>query len=166
MAGVSIVLLVGSCGGGRGTTKQQPAPVKTQQLAGTTLTAGSTTLTLRDRKVEPDRPLVGTTWILNSVIDHNTTSGAVDASSTVRLTSDGRIELDERCAGFRGRVEVHDTSFTVREVERVRQAKCVGPALVTLWSFLAGTIRYAIDADRLTLSGPEGKGFGFHAQSR
>jgi heat shock protein HslJ len=132
-----------------------------------TLTSGPTTLTLRDRKVvDPDRPLTGTTWIVDSEIDRSTVSSApTGTNATVRLVDNTHIEVYDGCAHTSGSVEMHQRSFTVRGLVGTAPAGCATRRAVSFGRVLPGTVGFEIDADRLTLTNADGLGFAFHAKT-
>jgi heat shock protein HslJ len=64
------------------------------------LRAGTTTVTLVDERVaDPDRPLVGTAWELETIVDGDTASSvpAGVATPTLELTDDGRAAVFTGC---------------------------------------------------------------------
>ena len=134
---------------------------------GIRLTSGATTLTLRDRKiVDPDRPLVTTKWIVDSEIDSSTVASApLGTKASIRLPRSNRIEVYDGCNHASGRVEMHDRSFTVRDLVSTTFAKCATPQALSFGRVFPGTVEFAIDADRLTLTNAAGLGFAFHAQA-
>jgi heat shock protein HslJ len=134
---------------------------------GITLRSGTTTLTLRDRKViDPDRPLVATTWIVDSEIDRSTVSSVpLGANARIRLATNQRIDVYEGCKHMSGSVQMRQTSFTVRDLVGTAPAKCAGPPAFSFGRVLPGAVRFEIDADRLTLTNADGFGFAFHAEA-
>jgi heat shock protein HslJ len=132
-----------------------------------TLRSGTTTLTLRDREVvHPDKPLLGTTWVVDTIIEHDVASSVpAGTPSTILLPSRTRIEVYDGCNRTSGAVEVGDRSLTVVDLPESVRTNCQGPAGVVFASVLRGTVQFTIEGDRLTLTGPQGRGFGLHAQA-
>ncbi len=58
---------------------------------------------------------------------------------------------------------MHTRSFTVRDLVGTTLAKCASPPAIGFGPVLPGTVRFEIDASRLTLTNAQGLGFGFHA---
>jgi heat shock protein HslJ len=130
----------------------------TVALSGTdlTLTSGATVITLRDREVaEPDLPLTGTEWTLDSIISGDAVSsvpGAVVA--TLAFTDDGRVDVNTGCNQGSGRFEV--TNGTIRFVDvAVTEMACEAPrgdVEAAVLPVLGGdSISWAIDSGSLTL---------------
>jgi heat shock protein HslJ len=130
----------------------------TVALSGTdlTLTAGSTVITLADREVaEPDLPLTGTTWVVDTIISGDAASSVPDgAEATMVFGDDGRVEVTTGCNQGGGRFEV--TDGTLRFVElAVTEMGCDGPAgqleAAVLPVLGADGLSWAIEAGSLTL---------------
>jgi heat shock protein HslJ len=132
-----------------------------------TLTSGTTALTLQDREVaQPDKPLVGTTWVVDTIIDNQMASSVpAGRPSTVVLPSRTRIEVYDGCNRTSGAVEVGASSLTVVDLPASVRTNCPGPPGVVFATVLQGTVQFTIEGDRLTLTGRQGHGFGFHAQA-
>lgn len=133
-----------------------------------TLTAAGTEIVLLDREVaDPDRPLEGTRWLVDTIISGEAASSmwAGTEGSAWLLIEDERFTATSGCRDFDGRVEIGDRSlrFTgtvqtdpacpdeLREVDEAMQA------------IFAGEAEYSVEADRLTLAGPDDVGLGLHA---
>lgn len=92
-----------------------------------TLTSGDTVIVFVDRRTaEPDRPLVGTSWTLESIIDGaGASSVPAGVTATMRLPDSGTITW-QACNRSGGRLGSLDaTSFTVSDVMSTRMA-CSG----------------------------------------
>jgi heat shock protein HslJ len=123
------------------------------------IVSGSTVLTLADReKVSPDRPLVGTKWLLDSIGE----GGADGAVSSVPegvvayLTfEDGQVLLYDGCNGGSAPVTVDggsivfgDRTQTLRACTREPVAQVEG----AVHAVLDGTARFEIEERTLTIS--------------
>jgi heat shock protein HslJ len=110
-----------------------------------TLTSGPTTIALLDRRVaEPDRPLEGTVWQLDGLIDGDTASSA---PAGVRATL--RIGVGQLTGEIDGCGRASTTVATV-----------VAGAMTAA---LDGTVTYRIEASSLTVTNPNGRGLMFQA---
>src|SRR5690606_28994967 len=93
----------------------------TLALEGETLTLddGTDTIVLVDREIaDPDRPLEGTEWVVNSIVDGDAVSsvpGAPDVEAWLRF-EDGRMEGFDGCNSFGGDAEVGERSVAVQNV--------------------------------------------------
>lgn len=132
----------------------------TVELADTqlVLSAGDVVLTFADREVvDPDRPLVGTTWTVTTLIDHDAASSVAGTAmllvqgdrAAVRPgcnTGSASVRIVERAAG-EGTIEFGPMALT--------RMACA-PDAMALESFvvavLSGTVDYAVEAGSLTLS--------------
>lgn len=134
------------------------------------LTGGSTVLTLQDREVaDPDRPLTGTVWRVDSLISGDAVSTVPgEAEATLTFAEDGTVEVRGGCNQGSGEYTLEDDGGTVD----------VGPVAMTLMAcegergeledhvltvLNAGELTVQIVADRLTLSAGE-VGLGLTAE--
>jgi heat shock protein HslJ len=129
-----------------------------------TLTSGATVITLQDAEVaEPDLPLTGTTWTVDSIITGDAVSSVPNgATATLVFTDDGRLEVDNGCNVGGGGYEVTDGTLRVGQLVTTLRG-CDAPAAQlesAVMSVLnADEIEYAIDAGSLTLmAGDHGLG--------
>jgi heat shock protein HslJ len=138
-------------------------------LQGPTLTLhGSTAiLTLTDRKVaEPDRPLAGTHWVADTVIDRNTASSVPPATANLILTTDGHVSGNTGCRGFSGSYTATATTVTFSSLGTGKRS-CASDTVRmdrAVLAALTGTVTYHIDAGRLTLTAASGAGLGLTAR--
>lgn len=128
----------------------------TVALDGNTLTLakGGVVLTLEDREVaDPDRPLIGTRWVLDGLVSGDAVS-SIPAGVTAALTfSDGRVDVEAGCNQGGGPVEITDTSLAIGPIALTKMA-CDGPAMAVeaaVGAVLSGTVTYTIEAGILTL---------------
>jgi heat shock protein HslJ len=127
-----------------------------------TLTAGTTVITLLDRRVaEPDVPLTGRTWTLESIISGATASSVPEGvTATIEFGADGRIAVAGGCNTGAGRYTVETGAsasagtLAVSDLAMTKKA-CPGAAGSVETSVLgllrAGTIAFEIEASQLRL---------------
>jgi heat shock protein HslJ len=120
-----------------------------------TLTAGDTLLTLTPRsEVHPDKPLLGTRWTLDGLIEGDSVS-SIPAGPAVVLTLDKTAaSVTGLCNGFGAGVTTAGDEITWEPGMRTLMA-CADDARMQLdndvTAILTGTTSYSIDEDRLTL---------------
>lgn len=126
------------------------------RLDGDTLTLGNggQTLTLVDRVVaDPDRPLLGTRWVVDSIVSGGSV-GSVPQGVTAALTfADGRVEVEAGCNRGAGSVEIGPTAIKFGPVALTKMG-CVGPAMRVedaVTALLSDEVAYDIEADTLML---------------
>jgi len=130
-----------------------------------TLDKDGVTLTLTDRVVaDPDRPLLGTHWVVESLVSAGAVS-SVPVGVTAALTfSDGKVDVESGCNRGSGSAKVTDTTITFGPIATTRMA-CPEPAMAVETAVLApleGEVTYAIEADTLMLEG-DGSGLVLRA---
>ncbi|GIJ50273.1 META domain-containing protein [Virgisporangium aliadipatigenens] len=124
-----------------------------------TLTAGAVTVTFVDQRVaEPDRPLLGTRWTVDTVFSGGVASSGQGSAGLV--FADGRVTGSTPCGVFEG-------SYT-REGDRLRFADLMHtPCHDQLHASVVGTLAdeatVSVKGDRLTLTTVDGRGLGLHA---
>jgi heat shock protein HslJ len=140
----------------------------TVSVAGNTvlLTGTDASLELRDKEtVTPDKSLVGTTWVVDTIIDGETASSVPgDTKATITFPTDVRIEVYDGCNRTSGAVKITGASVTIVDLPAPVRANCAGRTPVDYPAVLDGKVEAEVDADRLTLTGPGGQGFGLHAE--
>jgi heat shock protein HslJ len=119
---------------------------------GFTLTGDGVTARFAPEAPPEDRPLEGTTWLLESTVDGDVASSSVgpsDAAPRLRI-ADGRVVGFDGCNDLTGRVEVTEDRIVARGdiYQKTRQCLVAGAPLVEL---LAGST-YVVEGDRLTLT--------------
>lgn len=93
-----------------------------------TLSLGTTTITLLDREVaEPDLPLVGTDWVLSSILTGGTAS-SVPAGVVARLRfgADGQVQVETGCNTGGGSYRVEGDRLIFGDLLLTERA-CIGP---------------------------------------
>ena len=124
-----------------------------------TLTSGGTVVSLLNRETaDPDRPLVGTTWTVDSIISGDAVSSVPDgAVATLQFAGDGTVAVNTGCNSGNGRFEVTDDGHLrfVNVVVTERACAAGNPggileaAILPLLS--AESLTFAIDAGRLDI---------------
>lgn len=121
-----------------------------------TLTSETTTIQLLDREVaEPDQPLVGPLWMLESIITADAVSSVpVGASATIRFNEDGTVEIQPGCNSAGGTYTVDGDTITFANIATTDMA-CLGARgelEATVMGILsAGPVTYSIDSGSLTI---------------
>jgi heat shock protein HslJ len=141
-------------------------------LTGDTLTlkTATTTVTMQDKKVvDPDRPLTGTTWQVQSLVSPEavSTSAALEQSKpTLTIAADGTAAGSTGCNRFNGHAEITGTTIEFGPLVTTRMACIgdVGEVEQAVLRVLSGRVQSAIDADELRLTRDDGYGLILHAQ--
>lgn len=128
------------------------------------LAGGDATLRFAREAPEPDRALVGTRWVLDTLVDGGTAS-SVQGEPLLELADDGTARGSTGCRGWTGPWQrggqvpalgpptVEDVACPpglARQDEQVTAVLAAGPAV-------------AVDGDRLTLTAPDGRALGYRA---
>lgn len=148
-------------------------PALTVEGDSLTVSGKDVTVRLLDREVaDPDRPLVGSRWVVDSIIDGETVSsvpGDEEAYFIFESTDSGghQVSGNSGCNQFHGDVTVGEEAITFGRVGSTKMA-CSGAAgaleqaVSTL--FDGRPVAYTIEAQRLTLTNPDGKGISLVAE--
>jgi heat shock protein HslJ len=132
-----------------------------------TLTGPTITVTFLDRRVaDPDRPLTGTRWSVDTVSNGNVASSVQsDAPAELVIDSAGTFDMTTGCVGgeLRGTASVQDSmvTFTV-----TTKQPCTGPSTTldsAVRSVISGRVGYAMSGRSLRLNGPGDVALGLHA---
>jgi heat shock protein HslJ len=134
-----------------------------------TLSGDETELRLADREVaDPDRPLRGTRWVVDTVIDGEAASSVPEgADAHIILNPDKGFGGSTGCNQMGGTAAVDEDGGTITfsDVIATKMA-CEDDRMAlekAVLSVLDGKVTYKLKADRLTLSHPRGKGLGLRA---
>jgi heat shock protein HslJ len=127
-------------------------------LAGNDLVLASdeTTITLLDREIaEPDQPLAGPTWTLESIISGDAVSSVpVGVAAALLFNADGTVQVQYGCNTGGGSYSTEGDTITFEQMVITSMA-CQPPAAGVESAMLAvlnaEAITYSIDADTLTL---------------
>jgi heat shock protein HslJ len=136
---------------------------------GLTLTGDTMTIVLMDRRVaDPDRPLAGTRWVVDTIFDGEVASSVPqEAPAVLVIEAGGAFQATTGCAGgeLRGTASVSSSAVTFTVTG---QTPCTGQANdldEAVRATLSGERSYEITARSLRLLGPGGSGLGLNAES-
>jgi heat shock protein HslJ len=121
-----------------------------------TLTAGDVVIRLVDREIaDPDLPLVGPTWTVNSILTGDAVSSIPDGVlATLKFGADGRVEVQPGCNQGGGSYAVEGNRIRFTEIVMTTMA-CDGARgqmeTAVLAVLQADNLTYAIEAGSLTL---------------
>jgi heat shock protein HslJ len=128
--------------------------------------SGDTVLSIADRKtVSPDKPLIGTTWILDTVYDGDTAASVPSTKHAwIRFGRHGQVHADDGLNDGSGPVSVTGDRVNFGDGLGWTLVGCTSGCPVGDFSgVLSGTARFTIEEDRLTLT-QGAHGLGFHAR--
>jgi heat shock protein HslJ len=131
------------------------------------LSTGDTEIRLTDRTIaDPDRPLRGTRWVVDSIVDYES-AASVPAGAEAYLTfRDGdRVEGFTGCNQFGGTAAERDGQITFSDIMSTRMACDDGARRLesAVLAVLEGPVSTHVDADLLTLTRPDGRGVRLRA---
>jgi heat shock protein HslJ len=130
-----------------------------------TMSGNGVRVTLLDRVVaDPDRPLIGTRWVIDGLLAGNTAS-SIPFGATAALTfSDGRVDVETGCNTGGGTALVAGGSITFGTLTLTKRACAAEIAGLeqAIVQTLTGTVAYTIDADIMALTA-RGAGLSLHA---
>lgn len=146
----------------------QSSPAWTLDGDRLTLSAADTEIVLLDREVaDPDRPLEGTRWLVDTIISGETASSMWEGTEgSAWLVIEGEeFTASSGCRDYEGSIEVADGS--VRFTDTVQ----TDPACPTelhevdqaMQAIFSGEAEYSIKADRLNVFRSDDVGLGLHA---
>ncbi|SEO68487.1 META domain-containing protein [Trujillonella endophytica] len=113
---------------------------------------------------EPDRELVGTRWVLDTLVDRETAS-SVQGEPLLQLAADGTAVFGTGCHSTTGSWRRDGDVLTV-EPGASTLTGCDPPLeaqVEQVSAVLTAGATVAIDGDRLTLTAPDGRGLGYRA---
>ena len=117
------------------------------------------------RVVDPDRPLLGTRWVLDGIISGETVSSVPAGVSAALTFSDGRVEVEGGCNQGGGVATLSDSTISfgpigMTKMECEADAMAVDQAMLDVlsepasWSIFADTLTLSTGASGLVLSQP------------
>ena len=118
------------------------------------LAKGGITLTLLDREVaDPDRPLLGTRWVVDGLVAGGTVSSVPGGIVAALTFTDGRVDVETGCNTGGGAVTIDDGSIAFGDLAYTKKACGPEAARVELavTTVLRGPATYVIEAGALTL---------------
>lgn len=114
---------------------------------------------------EPDRPLEGTRWVLDTLVDGATASSTVGDPAGLVLDTDGTAEASTGCQLLTARWLLEDGALVLDDL--LGSATCP-PELADqdahVTAVLGGGPAPVIQGDRLTLTTDDGRGLGYRAE--
>ncbi len=120
-----------------------------------TLTKGTVRLMLLNRVVaDPDRPLVGTRWVVDGVISGGAVSNLPAGIVAAVTFGDGAVIVEAGCNQGGGSARITDAAIEFGPIGLTKKG-CEPPAMsveLAVTQVLSGTIAYRIEAGTLTLS--------------
>lgn len=132
-----------------------------------TITSSRTELTLVEREVaEPDVALVETTWVVDTLIDGQTSSSVPAGARATLVFGVDRVTVEGGCNTGSSGYELSGSTIKFDGAHMTLKA-CAEPLMrleKTVVDVLAGAVAFEIAADRLTLEHPTGKGLQLHAE--
>ncbi len=133
-----------------------------------TLTGEDSEIRLLDREaVDPDRPLAGTRWVVDTIVDGESASSVpTGAEAHLVIASDGRFTGSTGCNAMSGTTTLGpDDTINFSDVMATTQG-CKGDRArleQAVSAVLDGEIAFDIEADVLRLDHPDGRGLGLRA---
>ncbi|HEX2895595.1 MAG TPA: META domain-containing protein [Marmoricola sp.] len=131
------------------------APLDLTTGAGATLTSGSTVLALADRRVvAPDRPLTGTFWVLDTLVDRNVATSVPKGVTAYVRIHDGAVEVYDGCNAGTGPARVSGDRIVFGDRLQTLRA-CLGDrgqVANALSQVLRNGTTYRIEEQRLTVT--------------
>lgn len=140
------------------------------ELAGDVLTLRTDTmeLTMQDQETaDPDRPLAGTHWQVDTVLDGQS-AGSVPAGAEAYLEfADGKVQGSTGCNRLGGTAVVAGDTVTFTNVFTTKMACAddVNQLERAVLATLDGPVTWQVTADRLILTGAGGKGLQLRAKA-
>jgi heat shock protein HslJ len=120
-----------------------------------TMTSGSTIIVFVDRETaDPDRPLIGTTWMLESIIEGESASSVpAGVRADLTFTADERLSASLGCNRGSASAIVDDTSVEIGPLAATRMACGEAETAVedAMIATLTGTVDYEIEGPQLRL---------------
>jgi heat shock protein HslJ len=139
-------------------------------LTGTELVLATTTaeLRLQDREVaDPDRPLVGTKWVVDTLIDKDVASSIPQGGTAhVTFAADGSLGGSAGCNMMGGSFTSTATTIRFSGIFTTKMA-CEDPRMrleQSVLDVLRDEVTYEIEANVLRIHHPSGRGIQLHAE--
>lgn len=132
----------------------QADPTLSLDIDTLSMATADTTVVLVDRRIaDPDLALMGTTWVVDGLIDGDAVSSIPQSTPASILITDGTATVRTGCNTGRETVEIRDDTITFSPVPITAKA-CEPDAMrleAAVTSVLRGDLTYAVEAGRLTL---------------
>ena len=135
-----------------------------------TLDNGTTRIVLEDKKVaDPDRPLRGTKWVVDTIIEGDSASSVPAGEAYVVFEDGDHFQGNTGCNGMGGNSVVHEDSSKITFSEVISTKMACNDDRMRLERAVLGTLKgdvdYRIDAAFLRLDAPNGHGLRLRAAS-
>jgi len=146
------------------------AGVRAASLEGDKLTLTGPGVELSYERVVPGpaAPLVGTTWVLDTIVTGDAASSVIGEPATLQLSSDGTINGSTGCRTFIGSYAAGPTTMAGSEVatsglatDRRACAPDVAAQDELVLAVLGTRFAATVDGQRLAILGQNGQGLGF-----
>ncbi|WP_244871979.1 META domain-containing protein [Catellatospora sp. TT07R-123] len=131
-----------------------------------TLTDGKTEIVMQDRATaEPDRPLAGTRWLVDTVITGDA-AGSVPTGAAYLEFTDGRVEGSTGCNQLGGTAVQRGDKivFSALRTTKMACADDLNRLEQAVLATLTGEVTWKVTADRLSLTGPAGHSLSLQAK--
>jgi heat shock protein HslJ len=113
----------------------------------------------------PDRDLVGTRWVLDTLVEGNVAGSTLGDHAVLVLAADGALSGSTGCRSLSGRWVLDGDTLTVTGLTAGGDCPAdVGRQDAHVTSVLADDARAEIAEDRLTLTGTDGRGLVYRAE--
>ena len=108
--------------------------------------------------------VVGTTWILDSLITGEAVSSTIGERVTLQFSADGRLAASTGCRNVTGSYTISEgqVQVTLDPYDTIACAAEVGDQDAHILGVLSNEFGVSVDGDRLTLTAGD-KGIGYHA---
>ncbi|MFB7515811.1 META domain-containing protein [Streptomyces sp. NPDC056144] len=119
---------------------------------------------------EPDAPLRGTTWKIDSLVSGDSASSLPEGSGAkakFTIGEDGRVSGNLGCNNFSAAARVDGTTLTVEGPAATTRMICTPPQMrleTKLYELLDGPLTYRLNHRTLTLTDASGEGLGARAE--
>ena len=122
-----------------------------------TLTGEAATIVLLDREVaDPDRPLEGTRWVVDTVVTGDAASNFPGMENAYLVFENGAVSGSTGCNSLSGPAAVDGDTIRFGAIVTTRMfCEDTHDLESHILDVLTGAVRYTIDADRLTLDSLE-----------
>ncbi|MEU5214605.1 META domain-containing protein [Streptomyces sp. NPDC020807] len=123
-----------------------------------------------DLTAEPDAPLRGTTWKIDSLVSGDTASSLPEGSGAkakFTIGEDGRVSGNLGCNNFSAAARVDGTTLTIDGPAATTRMICTPPQMeleTRLYELLDGPLTYRLNHRTLTLTDGSGAGLGAGAE--
>jgi heat shock protein HslJ len=141
------------------------------QLTGDSLVVSTATtrIQLTDRrKVQPDMPLMGTHWTVDTVISGTTASSTSNKNRAHLTFANGRVTGSTGCNSLGGDATISGQTINFGSGPITTKMACVDNGVMAqergILEVLKGDVTYKIESGRLTLTHPGGAGLQLTAE--